>query len=98
VDAYLQRIKFASLFAFAAIGLYFFVGKARGKDILIGFLLALPYLLIVFFPSSWVSAMRGIALAQSLAFASILSVGHSSRPTTQLAKHPSGARLLEHFW
>jgi hypothetical protein len=55
-----------SLFAFAAIGLYFSVGKARGKDILIGFLLALPYLLIVFFPSSWVSAMRGIALAQSL--------------------------------
>jgi hypothetical protein len=75
VDAYLQRIKFASLFAFAAIGLYFFVGKARGKDILVGFLLALPNLLIVFFPASWVSAMRGIALAQSLAFGSVAGCG-----------------------
>lgn len=75
MGAYLNRIRLTSLFACAATGLYFLVAKARGRDFLLAFLLAFPNLLLIFFPASWVSSIRGIALAQSLAFVLVTGFG-----------------------
>ena len=57
------------------MGLYLLVAKARRHDLLIGLLFALPNLLIIFFPASCVSPIRGIAIAQSLLFCTIAGFG-----------------------
>lgn len=73
--AYLSRIKLTSLLAFAAICLYLAAAKAHGREVLAGCLFALPNLLILFFPSSRISIVRGVALVQSLAFCCITGFG-----------------------
>jgi hypothetical protein len=75
VDAYLKRIKLASLFAFAAICLYFLAASGRGKDVLYGVLFGLPNLLVMLVPASQPSIARGVALAQSFAFACFTGFG-----------------------
>lgn len=75
VAAYLSRIKLTSLLALSAICLYLAAAKAHGREALAGCLLALPNLLILFFPSSRISIVRGIALVQGLAFCSVTGFG-----------------------
>lgn len=75
VAAYLRRIKLTSFLALAACCVFLAAAKARGREALAGCLFALPNVVLLFFPSSRISIVRGIALAQSLAFSCVTGFG-----------------------